>query len=102
MLTRCMFAYAEFFSSNMKEKANFAKTQHLGGPSFPTEQPRIKRKRVTLSDDGRLGIQSYESCDDRLELYTQKKKQRIDMIDPIVSRVGKFDVSNETYGKVRE
>ena len=88
--------------TRMKDKTNFAKAQTLGRPSFATEQSRIKRKQVTLSDDELLGIQSYEKCDDRMELYTQKRKPRNDMINPMISRVGKFDISNETYGKVRE
>ena len=88
--------------TQMKDKRNVAMAQTLGGPRFPTEQARLTRKQVTLSDDEIFGIQSYETCDDRLELYTQKRKPRIDMIDPMVSRVGKSDNSNETYGKVRE
>ena len=88
--------------TRMKEKRNFAKAQTLGWPSFPTEPQRIKRKQVTLSDDQLLRIQSYEKYDERLELYTQKRKPRIDMIDSMDSRVGKSDISNETYARVRE
>ena len=88
--------------TRMKDKRNVAKAQALGGPCLPIEQSRIKRKQVTLSDDEIIGIESYEKYNDRQEIYTQKRKTRIDMNDPMVFRVCKSDISNETYGKVRE